>query len=213
MGKLQKKSVKKKVKKKKKPVKTKKKARKKVVKKKPVKKKAGKKYKKKSSKTLPKITIKKRKKGSKQKRKDFEHNNVIIRNAVIKLLKKYKRVPTVKEISEETGFFEKTIRNHFKTMEFRPTQSPLRSLTNDVILSLFNRASKGFYKSQKLWFQILEGYVEKREMKVDGGLEVTHISPEAKKNIKEIFGGVNDEGKKENRKTGNKEKSKKKKSN
>lgn len=85
----------------------------------------------------------------------------IIKDYVVRKLKSNKDLHkiTYKEIAEATGLSETTVRMHYKKIEFKPLESPLRELTPYVILNIYNN-SKRSAASQKLWMQIMEGWNE-----------------------------------------------------
>lgn len=136
---------------------------KKPIKKKTSKKKNDKKKEKNGDKTSPEVV----QDFDKTERKDFEYNNIVIRDGMVSLIKKLKRKPTTLEIAEYTGFHQQTIKAHIKKIKFKPQKSSLRVFTDDVLLSLLNSSRKGKVFSQKLWFQIMEGYIEKINVKDD----------------------------------------------
>jgi len=93
-------------------------------------------------------------------RRDWEHNQVMIQEAFIKLLKKKKRKPTGVELAEETGLGTTTIDRHIKKMKFEMQSDTWRSLTPAVIASIFKGATRGGVFAQKLWLQVVEGWSE-----------------------------------------------------
>ena len=53
-----------------------------------------------------------------------------------------------------------------QSIEFSPTTHPLRVLSNDIILAVAQAARNGNPQSQKLWFQIMENWIEKSKFDV-----------------------------------------------
>lgn len=104
-------------------------------------------------------------------RVDWLKNQAIIQEAYIKLIQQSKRCPTVLEISKETNLSVAAIKNHVKFMKFEPQQSPLRSLTPDVLISIYNSSRKGQSASQKLWVQLMEGWSENMNLNISGSVE------------------------------------------
>ena len=98
----------------------------------------------------------------------WDLNHQIIRDSYVKLIKNFKRKPTIKEVSEDSGISTTTIDKHIKELTFEPLKHPLRMLTEDVILSIANSAKKGSSASQKLWMQICEGWSEKTINEIPG---------------------------------------------
>ena len=107
----------------------------------------------------------------KEDRIDWLRNQAIIQNAYIELIQHLHRCPTNLEVSEKVNLSVHTIKNHVKELKFEPLQSPLRSLTPDVIASIYNSARKGLPASQKLWMQIMEGWSEGMNLNISGSLE------------------------------------------
>jgi len=93
-------------------------------------------------------------------RVDSEFNNTLIMNALIELTKKKEgKKPTLREIAEETGLHINTIYRHGKTLKFEPKKDIMRSLTPEVVWSIFISAKKGSSRSQELWLRVMEGWV------------------------------------------------------
>jgi len=107
----------------------------------------------------------------KEDRIDWLRNQAIIQNAYIELIQQLHRCPTNLEVSEKVNLSIHTIKNHVKELKFEPLQSPLRSLTPDVIASIYNSARKGLPASQKLWMQIMEGWKESSNVNLSGSIE------------------------------------------
>jgi hypothetical protein len=98
---------------------------------------------------------------SKKRRKvDAEINEVLIVEAILKIVKEKKRAPTVEEIANEVNLSARAITEHYKNLSFEPSSSYLRALTPEVILSIAQSARKGSSASQKLWLQFMEGWGE-----------------------------------------------------
>jgi len=91
---------------------------------------------------------------------DWARNQAVIQQAYIELIRSLKRCPTVLEVSQKVNLSINAIDRHIKQMKFQPLQSPMRSLTPDVLASIYNSARKGQSASQKLWLQVMEGWSE-----------------------------------------------------
>lgn len=176
-----------------------------MTKKKKTKKKIVKKKKVKSVKKIVKSS-KKRKKAVKTKaisvevidvdenktRKDYEFNHELISNSFFKLMIKNKRKPTYRMIEKDTELNYNTIVNHMKTLVFKPMESRFRVLTDKVNMALFARAMKGNAAAIKLWYQLMEGFAEKRDVTVtDKGMEfgAEVDSEDAMENYKKLLKG------------------------
>lgn len=103
-------------------------------------------------------------------RSDYEHNHLVIRKAYMELLAKYKRKPTLSELAEKAKVSLKTVDRHLEDMQFKPLNSSLRILTDDILVSIFQTARKGNVAAQKLWLVVIEGWREKAPPE-DEGLE------------------------------------------
>ena len=105
----------------------------------------------------------------------WDLNHSIIRDSYVKLIKELERKPTISEVVEDSGLSRTTIKKHLKELKFNPVKSPLRILTEDVIMSIANSAMDGSHGSQKLWMQILEGWSERTVLEHEGKIDVTEI--------------------------------------
>jgi len=114
---------------------------------------------KKLSKTLPS-----------DERIDWARNQALIQQTYIDLIKELKRCPTNYEVSQRVKISVTTIKKHVRQMKFEPQESPLRVLSPDVLISVYNSARKGTSASQKLWFQIMEGWVESAEVNLKNSI-------------------------------------------
>jgi|SRR5690606_11326964 len=119
-----------------------------------------------------------------QRNETFENNQAAIRDAVLLLLKEKKRKPTKREICEHTGLSYPTVRKHLRELDKRGFGSKhhkkdnlLRTLTDDVKLSIYNSAMKGNPAAMKLWLQVMEGFTEKTESKVEANVKVDNAPP------------------------------------
>ena len=118
-----------------------------------------------------------------KKNRTYRSNHALINEAYIKLASELKRCPTISEIGDEVDLSALTIEKHVKELKFNPMESPLRYLTNDVLLSIYNSARKGRSASQKLWLQVMEGWAEKSEINLGGDVEINimPLKPDADK--------------------------------
>lgn len=105
----------------------------------------------------------------------WELNHSIIRDSYVKLIKAFVRKPTYDEVSVDTKLSIKTIKNHIDTLKFEPQKHPLRVLSDDVLLAIASSARSGSSASQKLWFQIMEGWTEKQVVEHQGGITIKQI--------------------------------------
>lgn len=98
----------------------------------------------------------------------WNKNQELIQQAYIKLIMELKRCPTIREVSEDIDLSILTIKKHIKELKFEPAESPLRSLTPDVLASIYNSSIKGNAASQRLWMMIMEGWTEKTSLDITG---------------------------------------------
>ena len=124
-------------------------------------------------------------------RVDWLKNQAIIQQAYIELIQQLKRCPTNLEVSEKVNLSICTIKNHTKELKFEPLQSPMRTLTPDVLAAIYNSARKGSSQSQKLWMQIMEGWKENSNLNLSGGFLIEDrvnkmTEDEIKKRIAEL---------------------------
>lgn len=94
----------------------------------------------------------------------WQRNQALIQEIYIELVKELKRCPTILEVSEGVNLSIDTINKHVKELKFEPLESPLRSLTPDVLMSIVKSARRGSSASQKLWLQVMEGWSEKTDI-------------------------------------------------
>ncbi len=89
-----------------------------------------------------------------QKRKmryDREMNQLAIKEAFLALIAELGRRPTVAEICERSGLSDKVVRNALKTIRFEALKSPLRILTDDVLIKIFQRATGYEHEAVKIF--------------------------------------------------------------
>jgi len=102
----------------------------------------------------------------------WESNQKLLQEAYIELLKTLKRCPTTTEVSKKVNLSIKTVKLHVRDLKFEPLNNPLRSLTPDVIASIYSSAKKGLAQSQKLWMQIMEGWRDGIDISTTGKVKV-----------------------------------------
>ena len=100
----------------------------------------------------------------------WHKNHALIADTVVSLTRELMRAPTNEEIADKCGLSTKSIQRHFSEYKFDYTESPYRALTNDVVMFIYNGARKGNPSCMKLWFQIVEGWKDSKEITgKDGG--------------------------------------------
>lgn len=100
--------------------------------------------------------------------KQWHETHARVKVAVIDLLSRnYGSVaPTIKEVAKELGMGISSVSEHLKELKFDPEPSPLRVLTPEVILNLYN-LTKVSAPAVKLWMQIMEGWSEPNTLDVN----------------------------------------------
>ncbi len=96
-----------------------------------------------------------------KRRKDYEINHKIIRKAYIDMINSEARCPTVEEVAQYTHLGRATVERHLNNLTFAFENHPLRVLTEDVIIAIYNSALEGGAAAQKLWVQLMESWSEK----------------------------------------------------
>jgi hypothetical protein len=100
---------------------------------------------------------------SKKRRVDVEYNRTVIHDAYLALAVELKRKPRLVEVSAKCGLSYHTVSKHIATLNFDPPKDSLRILTPSVLYSIFASATNGNSAAQKLWLQVMENWVEKKE--------------------------------------------------
>ncbi len=98
--------------------------------------------------------------GKKRRNVTWCMNQALIQKAYIRLLARLRRCPTIVEVSDYLNISTRTIDSHVKAMKFDKIKTPLRALTPDVLVAVYKASKKGKSASQKLWFQVVEGWKE-----------------------------------------------------
>jgi len=102
----------------------------------------------------------------------WELNHSIIRDSYVELIKRLKRKPTYDEVSKNTSLSINTIKKHIDTLKFDVSKHPSRILSDDILIAIASSAQLGSAASQKLWFQIMEGWTERQVMEHTGDINV-----------------------------------------
>jgi len=135
------------------------------------------------------------------RRQDFEQNADRIRDAVISHMKEHKKPASMSDISKKLGLSYKTVWRHMKQIKFNSEAHPLRALSSDILVSIYNASLKGNPSSQKLWFQLMEGWSEKTnfEITTDGKalpreLDLSKLTTEDLEDYQRIQSKITGEG-------------------
>lgn len=105
-------------------------------------------------------------------RKDYDEHHGIISNAYLDLAKELGgRMPTIMQVADRTGFAPNTVHSHLQNLEFNPRKHPVRIFSDEVAMGIARSAIAGSSASQKLYYQLFEGFTEKSE--VNGNLNIS----------------------------------------
>lgn len=114
-------------------------------------------------------------------RADKERNRHLIKESIIKLLrqKKGKRMPSVREIAEDVGMNESTVKQHVKEIrENSNDYERYKVLTETMMLAIYKSGLDGASSSQKLFMEIVEGFAQRQEITgKDGGAMEIEVKP------------------------------------
>ena len=105
-----------------------------------------------------------------KKRSDWEANHEAIKEVFVAFIKEHQKKPTITYIANKLEMQWNTIWRHLADLENELRKHPLRVLTDDMILAVVEAGKNGNAQSQKLWFQLMEGWSEKTnlEIRTDG---------------------------------------------
>lgn len=121
-------------------------------------------------------------KSSNPTRRDWENNHELIQAAYFKLLEKNKKIPSIRQLMEETSLSDSTIERHLKDLGIDKIKHRFLPMIEQVIKRIGERAiATGKAPEAKLFLQVIADYREKNET------AHTFESDEAKKKIEEIF--------------------------
>ena len=98
-------------------------------------------------------------------------------------------LPSYEQLAHKCGLSLSTVKNHFASLNFDYICKRERLHTPEVVDAIRKAALSGKARAQKLYAQIMEGYIEKKEQKTDivGDLNLNaDISGELKVNIQRV---------------------------
>ncbi len=87
----------------------------------------------------------------KKARADKEYNQLKVKESFLELIKELNRRPTVDEVCKRSGLSDKVVRNGLKAINFDKLKSPLRILTDDVLIKLYQRATGYEHEAVKIF--------------------------------------------------------------
>jgi len=99
---------------------------------------------------------------------EFEYENMAVRNSFISLLRENKgKLPTTQQVAESTNLSFARAKYHLDNITFEPTKSPLRALTHEVVLALFQKAMTGYVPAIQTWLKLFEGFTDKKDIRLN----------------------------------------------
>ena len=122
-------------------------------------------------------------------RHDFENNHNLICEAFKRLAKDLNKVPTYEEMAAATGLHRDTIYRHFRDYKYADRVEKFKSLTDDVLVSLYSMATKGKnHRAADLFMKHIEGRGDKLNIDINIKEQVTgfhYVTPEEIKGVED----------------------------
>jgi len=115
----------------------------------------------------------------------WERNHQIIRDCFIKYVQKHNRPPTITYLHENTDISWKTVSLHVKEgFDFGKAIRKFRVLSEQVLMSVYQRAIQGNPASQRLFFELVEPdiFTEKMIDVKPLSIQINTIQPSAPTN-------------------------------
>ena len=109
----------------------------------------------------------------------WERNHVVIMDTYVTIAASKKRLPTMTEIAEASGYDRDTVADHFKRMELDPVLKSFRAHTEMVLRGLTTRAASGRAQEVQTWFFLMWNLPYKLNMNHSGsiGVDVRNVDP------------------------------------
>ena len=89
----------------------------------------------------------------------WEHNHVVISNAIAKHMRENGMMPTKSVITEKTGLSRQTVAKHFKEYkthpEFIAQVEQFKFMSHKILTNVFKFASNGDTKAARLYFEMV----------------------------------------------------------
>jgi hypothetical protein len=82
-------------------------------------------------------------------------NSVTISKSIHKHVKKHKSMPSLAEISDDTGLSRQTVSKHLKDLKLPAYLDKYKELTDEVMECLLNSCKAGNVHAMKLYFQLV----------------------------------------------------------
>lgn len=87
--------------------------------------------------------------------KQVKDNSVSISKSIHKHVKKHKAMPSLAEISDDTGLSRQTVSKHLKDLKLPAYLDKYKELTDEVMECLLNSCKAGNVHAMKLYFQLV----------------------------------------------------------
>ena len=91
---------------------------------------------------------------AKKQNKTSVNNKASINQAIHQHLKKHNKMPTLCEISDNTGLSRQAVARHLKDLKLPEYLHKYRELTDDVMMCLLRACEAGNIHAMKLYFQL-----------------------------------------------------------
>jgi hypothetical protein len=95
----------------------------------------------------------------------WEHNHMVINDALSDFMRRHGAMPTKSAISEETGLSRQTVTKHFKDYrsgpEFTAHMEQFKFMATGLLANVFKFASNGDMRAARLYFEMV-GTINKR---------------------------------------------------
>jgi hypothetical protein len=105
----------------------------------------------------------------------WEHNHTVIMDAYVTVASSKKRLPTITEVAEASGFNRDTVSDHFKRMELDPVLKGMRAHTELVLKGLTSRAASGRASEVELWFWLMWNMRRTLNVHHTGSIDINNV--------------------------------------
>lgn len=103
----------------------------------------------------------------KKERQDSENNRILISTKMYEMIAKRPRIPSARELAEETGLAEKTIARHLKSQTFKEMKEKLRAMNDRMLVQFASKVAKSSNPAfwDMYWMLTEPEYVESKNKK------------------------------------------------
>jgi ribosomal protein L29 len=124
-----------------------------------------------------------------KRRRDWEENHFKIADAYFKYVKEHEKPPSVRELTELTGLSDTGIDNHMNELaglKFEERFKSFKYLSPRLVSSMFKHGQDGSAPCAKLFFQMVDGLTEKRDLNLKGDALRNMSEDELEKKLNEL---------------------------